>query len=200
MKYVLFVICLFGSICSFGQEKSGKDWVYRFGAGPGIEGNWGFWALNIIQEVSFYPNDRFSINPSISYFFSVRDTDGPSFPPPPTQQANADQEHLSSIFSDLRFQYDVVRSKKGTRVGLGFGPSFQYGGETMHGGYGLNERGEYEGIWRIEKFSRLGYVTQITVDWKGKGKTENRIGVSMSSFAGYWPYYLMVNYRIGLHL
>jgi hypothetical protein len=200
MRNLLVLFYLFLSINSFGQEEKGKERIIRFGGGPAIEGNWGYWAFNLVNEFSLYTGERFSINPSITYFFSVAEFGGKSINRPREIQANIDNEHMASIFSDLRFQYDLINTPNGFRVGFAFGPSFQLGGEAMHRGYLTNEFGEFESIWAIDRFSRLGYVTQITFDWKGKGKIENRIGLSMSSFDGYWPYYLMVNYRIGLHL
>lgn len=183
------------------QEGKQKELIYRIGAGPSIEGNWGFWAINFMNELSYYTTPRFSINPSLTYLVSVADFDlGGGYWEPRMNGENT-ETFVSSLFTDIRFQYDIIKTDKDFRLGIGFGPSFQYGGDGVHGGWVLNEFGDYDSVWRVERHVRLGYVTQVTFDWQCKNlNRRNTLGVSMSSFGGYWPYYLYVNYRIGFKL
>ncbi|MDO9550996.1 hypothetical protein [Rhodonellum sp.] len=174
--------------------------IYRLGAGPSIEGNLGLFGANLMNEISYFVTPRFSINPSLTYFVSVEDAklNGNNSSKMDGENVNS---FASSLFTDVRFQYDVIRTKKDLRVGVGFGPSFQLGGESVHGGWWLNESGGYDSRWNVKRHARLGYVTQVTFDWQGKNiNRRNTLGVSMSSFDGYWPYYLMLNYRLGFKL
>ncbi len=200
-KNLVALVMTLLSFKAFSQEEKGNRLIYRVGAGPSIEGNQGQWAINFINELSFYPSERFSINPSLTYFTVVGEFDGSGRFWQDDFEMQDFQEFSSSLFTDVRLNYDVIRTAKDFRVGLGFGPSFQYGGESSFGGWFQNEQGEMEGIISVERFARLGYVTQVVFDWQGKNENRrNTLGVSMSSFSGYWPYYLMVNYRLGFKL
>jgi len=203
MKRLLFVIAFLSVLpfSSSAQEIREKKLIYRIGAGPAIEGNWGFWAVNFMNEFSYYATPRLSINPSLTYFASVADFDLAGGYWQSRMNGENTETFVSSLFTDIRFQYDIIKTKKDFRLGIGFGPSFQYGGDGVHGGWVLNEFGDYDSVWRVERHVRLGYVTQVTFDWQGKNlNRRNTLGVSMSSFDGYWPYYLMLNYRLGFKL
>lgn len=201
-RYLLSFVCFLILVLEVnGQVHRDRALIYRIGAGPAIEGNSGFWAVNFMNELSYYTTPRFSINPSLTYLASVADFDlGGGYWTPRMNGENV-ETFVSSLFTDVRFQYDVIKTKKDFRLGIGFGPSFQYGGDGVHGGWVLNEFGEYDSVWLVERHARLGYVTQVTFDWQGRNlNRRNTLGVSMSSFDGYWPYYLMVNYRLGFKL
>lgn len=200
-RIILITIVYFGLTCSLtAQVKEDTRSYYRIGAGLGIEGNYGLWALNLTNEFIYYASPRFSINPALTYFVSIADFDlrGNYWKP----ELNGDNINgfVSTLFTDLKFQYDIIKTTDDLRVGIGFGPSFQFGGEALHGGWVLNQFNEYQSIWYIERHRRLGYVTQVSFDWAGKLNRRNMIGISMHSFEGYWPYYLMVNYRFGFPL
>ncbi len=203
MKRVLiFLAFLCVSVSSaIAQEGRQKELIYRIGAGPGIEGNAGLWTINLMNELSYYATPRFSINPSFTFMASVEDFDLSGRYWKPMMNGDNTETFVASLFTDVRFQYDIIKTKKDFRLGIGFGPSFQYGGDGFHGGWGLNEFGNYSSFWLVERHARLGYVTQVTFDWQGKNlNRRNTLGISMSSFEGYWPYYLNVNYRIGFKL
>ncbi|WP_144604451.1 hypothetical protein [Algoriphagus algorifonticola] len=200
-KFFTVLVMTILTFNSFGQEGKDKKLIYRVGAGPSIEGNQGKWAINFMNELSVYTSERFSINPSLTYFAVIGEFDGSGKFWEPQLDGQNINAFSSSLFTDVRLNYDVIRTAKDFRVGLGFGPSFQYGGDASFGGWFRNERGEMEGIMNVERFARLGYVTQVVFDWQGKNENRrNTLGVSMSSFSGYWPYYLMVNYRLGFKL
>lgn len=203
MSRVLLVLSFLGISFSnaVAQEGRQKELIYRIGAGPGIEGNAGLWTINLMNELSYYATPRFSINPSFTFMASVEDFDLSGRYWQPVLNGENTESFVASLFTDVRFQYDVIKTKKDFRLGVGFGPSFQYGGDGLHGGWGLNEFGNYSSFWLVERHARLGYVTQVTFDWQGKNlNRRNTLGISMSSFEGYWPYYLMVNYRLGFKL
>lgn len=194
----IFILLLI-SATSFAQQLEEKsNMTYRIGTGALVEGNWGFYGFNVINELSFKVRDRFSINPSLTYYQSIINSNfAYTFP-------EDREEFVSGIFTDVRFQYDLIRTKKDFRLGLAFGPSFQFGGEAIHRGYQLNTdepRVEESLGFAVESHRRLGYVSQVTFDWQpANPNRRNTIGISMSSFDGYWPYYLMVNYRLGFKL
>ena len=202
MKYIFATTFLF----MFGlgveaQEERKKELIYRVGAGVGADGSAGFWTVNLMNELSYYATPRFSINPSLTYMASVAESDFGGRYWTPTMNGENVETFVSSLFTDVRFQYDLIKNDKDFRLGIGFGPSFQYGGEGVHGGWVLNEFGGYDSVWMVERHVRLGYVTQVTFDWPGKKiNRRNTLGVSMSSFEGYEPYYLNVNYRLGFKL
>ncbi|SNS66116.1 hypothetical protein SAMN06295967_11568 [Belliella buryatensis] len=200
----LIILAAFLSVFTFNtnaQESREKELIYRIGVGPGIEGNAGLWTINLINELSYYATPRFSINPSFTFMASVEDFDLSGRYWQPVLNGENTESFVASLFTDVRFQYDVIKTEKDFRLGIGFGPSFQYGGDGIHGGWGLNEFGNYSSFWLVERHARLGYVTQVTFDWQGKNlNRRNTLGISMSSFEGYWPYYLMVNYRLGFKL
>jgi hypothetical protein len=194
----MFILLLISTI-SFGQQlEKRNNMTYRIGTGPMIEGNWGMFGFNVINEMVFKVKDRFSINPSLTYYQSIINFDFTnSFP-------EEQEQFVSGIFTDVRFQYDIIRTKKDFRLGLAFGPSFQFGGEAIHLGYQLsNEEPRVEESigFAVESHRRLGYVSQVTFDWQPSNPNRrNTIGVSMSSFDGYFPYYLLINYRLGFKL
>jgi hypothetical protein len=187
------------SSISLGQEsENSHNLTYKIGTGVLVEGNWGFYGFNVINELSFKVRDRFSINPSLTYYQSIINSDfNYTFP-------EDREEFVSGIFTDVRFQYDIIRTKKDFRIGLALGPSFQFGSEAIHRGYHLNAeepRVEESLGFTVESHRRLGYVSQVTFDWQpANPNRRNTIGVSMSSFDGYWPYYLLVTYRLGFKL
>jgi hypothetical protein len=113
------------SSISLGQEsENSHNLTYKIGTGVLVEGNWGFYGFNVINELSFKVRDRFSINPSLTYYQSIINSDfNYTFP-------EDREEFVSGIFTDVRFQYDIIRTKKDFRIGLAFGPSFQFGGEA----------------------------------------------------------------------
>lgn len=121
------------SSMSLGQESAkSNNMTYRIGTGVLVEGNWGFYGLNVINELSFKVRERFSINPSLTYYHSIINSNfSYTFP-------EDREEFVSGIFTDVRFQYDIIRTKKDFRLGLAFGPSFQFGGEAIHCGYQLS--------------------------------------------------------------
>jgi hypothetical protein len=194
----IFILLLI-SATSFAQQlEKSSNMTYRVGTGVLVEGNWGFYGLNVINELSFKVRDRFSINPSLTYYQSIINSNfSYTFP-------EDREEFVSGIFTDVRFQYDIIRTKKDFRLGLAFGPSYQLGGEVIHLGYRLSNeepRVQESSGFEITRHRRLGYVTQVTFDWQpANPNRRNTIGVSMSSFEGYWPYYLLVNYRLGFKL
>jgi hypothetical protein len=154
-----------------------------------------------MNELSYYATPRFSINPSFTLMASVADFDLAGGYWESRMNGENTETFVASLFTDVRFQYDIIKTEKDFRLGIGFGPSFQYGGDGIHGGWVLNYEGDYDSRWIVERHARLGYVTQVTVDWQGKNiNRRNTLGVSMSSFDGYWPYYLMLNYRLGFKL
>ena len=99
---------------------------------------------------------------------------------------------------------DIHKTKNDFRISLAIGPSFQIGSENSTEGAVLryDDFGNYyEYLYSINKFARLGYTQQVIFDWKSKNENRrNSALVSMSSFNGYWPWYLMATYRIGFKL
>lgn len=75
----------------------------------------------------------------MTYFVSVADFDlRGNYWKPEFNGDNIDG-FVSTLFTNLKFQYDVIKTTDDLRVGIGFGPSFQFGGEALHGGWILNE-------------------------------------------------------------
>lgn len=200
-KLIILIIVYFGLTCYLTAQVS-KDTrsYYKIGSGLGVEGNYGLWTLNLTHEFSYYASQRFSINPAMTYLVSIADFDlrGNYWKP----ELNGDNLNgfVSTFFTDLKFKYDIIKTTDDFRIGIGFGPSFQIGGEALHGGWVMNESNEYESNWYIERHKRLGYATEVTFDWLGRSNRKNTIAISMHSFEGYWPYYLMVNYKFGFPL
>jgi hypothetical protein len=196
MKRVNILILIFlGIIVSVSAQEKDSRLIYRIGGGPAIEGNFGKIALNFSNELSIFVHDRISINPSITFFVSVANTDG--WPNARDKGSEENNEFSSSMFTDVKFQFDLIKTKDDFKVGIAAGPSFQLGGDAMFRGYATNEFNELVAIgYEVNKYRRLGYVTQATFDWKDAKNRRNTIGTSMSSFGGYWPYYLMVSYKI----
>lgn len=105
MKRVLLVLSFLAISFSsaIAQEGRQKELIYRIGAGPGIEGNAGFWTVNLMNELSYYPTPRFSINPSLTYLVSVADFDlGGGYWQPKLNGKNT-ETFVSSLFTDVRF-------------------------------------------------------------------------------------------------
>lgn len=161
-----------------------------------MEGNHGMWAFNITNQFSYYFNDRISINPSLTYFGSLADVDIMY------RDEEETQDYASSLFTDVKIQADILRSPKDFRIGLAVGPSFQFGGTSYHRGFTMDiDKNMVSMGYEVEKHKRLGYVTELIIDWPhARSNRRSSAAVSMSSFSGYWPYYLMVTYRLGFQL
>jgi hypothetical protein len=195
-KIVLLIFLAFITVFAKAQEKEG-ELIYHVGAGPAIEGNHGMWGLNISNELSYFVHDRISINPSITFFNTIA-----SFDHEPKVEKEYRQDHMSSLFTNVKLQIDLLKTSNDFRVGVAAGPTFQLGGSSYHRGFTTNESRELVSLgYEVEKHVRLGYITQVTFDWKNPNPNRrSSILVSMSSFDGYWPYYLMATYRLGFNL
>ncbi|WPR76394.1 hypothetical protein [Algoriphagus sp. NG3] len=171
--------------------------TFYVGIGPAIDGNLGLYGINVSNELSFGVGKRTSLNPSLTYYQSIKSFD--NFDDPKFGQDNS-----SGLFTNVTFKYDVLKTKNDFKISLAFGPSFQIGSENSTDGAYLryDDLGNYyEYFYTLERFARLGYTQQVAFDWKSKNENRrNSAVVSMSSFDGYWPWYLMASYRIGFRL
>lgn len=168
--------------------------TYYVGVGPAIDGNLGLFGVNLSNELSFKLGKRTSINPSVTFYQSIKSFDN-------YDDKNLEQDNSSGLFTNATFKYDILKTKKDFRISLAVGPSFQIGGENNWSSYfnGENDQPDYR--YSVERFARIGYTQQIAFDWKSKNENRrNSAMLSMSSFDGYWPWYLMATYRIGFKL
>jgi hypothetical protein len=164
-KTKILILIFLGIIVSASAQEKDSRLVYRIGGGPGIEGNIGKVALNFSNELSIFFHDRISINPSITYFVSVADTDG--WPNTREKRSEEENEFSSSMFTDVKFQFDLIKTKNDFRLGVAAGPSFQLGGDATFRGYATNESNELVPLgYEVNKYRRLGYVTQLSFDWE----------------------------------
>lgn len=177
---------------SFGQKQ--EKLTYFVGIGPVVDGNIGLWGNNFTNELSFKVGKRTSINPSLTFYHSVGSFDQSDDP-------NLNQDNSSGIFTNATFKYNLIKIKKDFKISAAFGPSFQLGSENFLAGIHYNQGEPPDYRYRIEKFNRLGLTQQISFDWASKNINRwNSATVSISSFGGYWPWYLMATYRIGFKL
>lgn len=197
-KSLLLFIALFTyflQTAALAQED--KKLTYYVGVGPAIDGNIGLYGINVSNELSFGLGKRTSLNPSLTYYQSIKSFDNYDDP-------NFGQDNSSGLFTNITLKYDVLKTKNDFKISLAFGPSFQLGSENSTDGAYLRyyEFGSYyEYMYSIERYSRLGYTQQIAFDWKSKNENRrNSAVVSMFSFDGYWPWYLMATYRMGFKL
>ena len=192
----IFALILF-LLQSNAYAQDNKNLIYYVGIGPAIDGNMGLFGINVSNELSFGLGKRISLNPSLTYYQSIKSFD--SFDDPKFGQDNS-----SGLFTNATFKYDLLLTKNNFRISLAFGPSFQIGSENSTNGALLryDESGNYyEYMYSIERFARLGYTQQIAFDWKSKNENRRNSAVlSMSSFDSYWPWYLMATYRMGFKL
>ena len=168
--------------------------IYYVGVGPAIDGNIGLFGINVSNELSFKLGKRTSLNPSLTFYQSIKSFDN-------EEDDNMEKDNSSGLFTNATLKYEVLKTKKDFRISLAVGPSFQIGGENYWSSvvYGENDQPDYR--YSVERFSRIGYTQQIAFDWKSKNENRrNSAVVSMSSFDGYWPYYMMATYRIGFKL
>jgi hypothetical protein len=193
LSFVLFTYFL--QLSAFAQDY--EKLTYYVGIGPAIDGNIGLYGVNVSNELSFGLSEKISLNPSLTYYQSIKSFDN-------YDEAAFEQDNSSGLFTNVTIKYDVLKTKNDFKISLAFGPSFQIGGENSYGGSFLRFDGfenYYENIFTVERFARLGYTQQIAFDWKSKNENRrNSAVVSMSSFGGYWPWYLMATYRIGFKL
>jgi hypothetical protein len=137
---------------------------------------------------------RGSINPSLTFYQSISSFD--KFEDP-----NRNQDNSSGMFTNATIGYNLLKTKNDFKISVTIGPSFQLGSQNTLGSiyYDENEVPDYR--YQIEKYNRLGITQQITFDWASKNENrENSAMISMTSFEGYWPWYLMATYRIGFKL
>ncbi|WP_439489861.1 hypothetical protein [Algoriphagus sp.] len=169
--------------------------TYYVGIGPAIDGNGGLLGVNLSNELSFALGKRSSLNPSLTYYQSIKYWD---------QNERTKNDNSSGLFTNVTFKYDILKTKNDFKISLAFGSSFQIGSENGFGGSYLiydDIENYYVHQYTVERFIRLGYTQQVAFDWKSKNENRrNSVLVSMSSFDGYWPWYLMASYRIGFQL
>ena len=192
----LFALLTF-SLQTTGFSQENKNLIYNVGIGPAIDGNIGLFGINLSNELSFALGKKTSLNPSLTYYQSIKSFDNYDDP-------KFGQDNSSGLFTNVTFKYDVLKTKNDFRISLAIGPSFQIGSENSTEGAVLryDDFGNYYVyLYSINKFARLGYTQQVIFDWKSKNENRrNSALVSMSSFNGYWPWYLMATYRIGFKL
>ncbi len=177
---------------SFAQQYD--KLTYYVGVGPVIDGNIGLWGINFNNELSFKVGKRTSFNPSLTFYHSINSFD--KFEDP-----NLRQDNSSGIFTNATFKYDLIQTKNDFKISVAIGPSFQLGSENTLSSANFNQEGVPDYRYQIEKFKRPGITQQISFDWASKN--DNRVNsamISMTSFEGYWPWYLMATYRIGFKL
>lgn len=182
----------FSQFPAFAQDAT--KLTYYIGVGPAVDGDIGLFGINVSNELSFKLGKRTSLNPSVTFYQSIKSLDN-------HDDKNLEQDNSSGLFTNATFKYDVLKTKKDFIISLAVGPSFQIGSENYWTSvvYGENDQHDYR--YSIERFSRIGYTQQIAFDWKSKNENRrNSAVVSMSSFDGYWPWYLMATYRIGFKL
>lgn len=169
--------------------------TYFVGIGPTIDGNIGLWGINFSNELSFKLGNRGSFNPSLTYYQSISSFD--QFEDP-----NFRKDNSSGLFTNATFGYNLLRTKNNFKISLAIGPSFQLGSENTLSSANFNQNDIFPDYrYNVEKFNRLGIIQQILFDWPSKN--ENRVNsamISMTSFEGYWPWYLMATYRVGFKL
>ena len=197
-KSLLFsIILLTYFLHSNACAQESKNVIYYVGIGPAIDGNIGLYGINVSNELSFGMGKRISLNPSLTYYQSIKSFDNYDDP-------KFGQDNSSGLFTNVTFKYDVLKTRNDFRVSLAIDPSFQLGSENSTDGAYLRyeENGSYyEYMYSIKRFARLGYTQQIAFDWKSKNENRrNSAVVNMSSFGGYWPWYLMATYRLGFKL
>lgn len=189
---ILFVTIFISVTNSLAQQDD--KLTYFVGVGPAIDGNIGMWGVNFSNEFSFKVGKRGSINPSLTFYQSITEFGS-------SASSNSSDDNSSGIFTNATIRYNLLKTKKDFRISLAIGPSFQLGSENLFGGAFYDENGIPDYRYRIEKFNRLGITQQITFDWAAKNENRaNSAMVSMTSFEGYWPWYLMATYRIGFKL
>lgn len=195
-KTVVLTFLLYLCFNARAQESQTKT-VYYLGGGPAVEGDLGMWAIHFTNQFSYYLNDRVSLNPTLTFFSSLGDIENPHM-----DEKEFRQDYASSFFANIKIQVDVLRTTKDFRIGLAAGPSFQLGGTSNHRGFTTDIDNNLVSMgYEVEKHRRLGYVTELIFDWPNvKPNRRGSAAVSMSSFSGYWPYYLMATYRFGFQL
>lgn len=191
-KQLLFTLLLLFNLglTTFSQEK--KDITYYVGVGPVVDGNGGLLGINVNNELSFKLGKKTYLNPSLTYYQSIGYLN---------MGEKYRNDNSSGLFTNVTFKYNLLKTKNDFKVSLAFGPSFQIGSENGYGGSYLvydDVENYYAEIRNVERFIRIGYTQQIVFDWKSKNENRsNSALLSMSSFDGYWPWYLMATYRIG---
>lgn len=196
-KHLLIPFLLMMVIQHLTAQEIQRKMVYSLGAGPAIEGDIGMWAINISNDLSYYVNERISINPNLTYFHTIAEFGAPS-----NERQEFRQDYASSLFAGIKLQADILKTEKDFKIGIAAGPSFQLGGTSYHQGFTTDEDQNIISTgYRVEKHARLGYTTQVIFDWKAPNPNRRTsAAISMSSFSGYWPYYLMATYRLGFQL
>ncbi|MDI1322341.1 MAG: hypothetical protein PSV36_06300 [Algoriphagus sp.] len=190
--FILLTTIFFSGTSAFAQQDN--KLTYFVGVGPAIDGNIGLWGLNFSNELSFKFGKRGSINPSLTFYQSIGSFDN-------FEDSRLNEDNSSGIFTNATLGYNLLKTKNDFKISVAIGPSFQLGSENALGSIYYDENDVPDYRYRIEKFNRLGITQQITFDWASKN--ENRVNsamISMTSFEGYWPWYLMATYRIGFKL
>ncbi|UJP66458.1 hypothetical protein [Mongoliitalea daihaiensis] len=201
MKKVYYLLLFFLIIQVQLKAQNGNSWLgidYRVGAGALVEGSWGMFGVNFTNEFELEFFRTVTLGTSLTYYKSIINSDlDYTFP-------EDKDEFLSGVFADFKAGVNVWRTQKGLRVHVAYGPSYQRGRENIHSGYYYSwelEREVSSGFYEDE-FNRWGTVTQVMVEWPWKSRDDrkNSISAAMHSFDNYWPYYLLLTYRLAFSL
>ncbi|WP_460546385.1 hypothetical protein, partial [Echinicola sediminis] len=168
------------------------------GGGVGVEGNMGIPGINISNDLSYYLNNRLSLNPSLLLFqstdFSQKKSNANPYP------SMADRS--TGFLANFAFQADMLKTDKGLRVGLAAGPSYHFGVDNYFRGYGNDENNELvsNGYNRISR-SQLGLITQLSFDWKANQATRKQsVDLSVTGYDRLYGWHAMLTYKVGFLL
>ena len=99
----LFALLTF-SLQTTGFSQENKNLIYNVGIGPAIDGNIGLFGINLSNELSFALGKKTSLNPSLTYYQSIKSFDNYDDP-------KFGQDNSSGLFTNVTFKYDVLKTK-----------------------------------------------------------------------------------------
>lgn len=191
--FLILLFLIFTPLASFGQDKPKLQ--YTIGLGSTLDRKNTLWGVNFSNELNVNLGKRTSFNLGLSFYQSLVSASTKSLPP---GSDGKNKEQSSGLFISPTLKYDILQRPSGFKLAFAFGPSLQFGGDTYLTSF---YPGVSDPLYTINKYQRLGVVTELEAEWKTKNPNVKN-AVSISAFGAdetfLWYFNLTYKVRFGL--
>lgn len=185
---LLFVIAC-APLVSHAQEKPKLQ--YTIGFGSTLDRTNTLWGVNFSNELNVNLSKRTSFNLGLSFYQSIFSTSTSSLPP---ESDGKNKDQSSGLFISPTLKYDILQRPSGFKLAFAFGPSLQLGGDTY---LASNYTGDPSPSYTINKYQRLGVLTELEAEWKSKNpNVKNAASISAYGAGETFPWYFNLTYKV----
>lgn len=181
------LVCL--PFVSKGQDKPKLQ--YTVGFGSRVDRTNSLWGVNFSNELNINLRKRTSLNLGLSFYQSLFSTSSMPLPP---ESDGKNKEQSSGLFISPTLRYDILQRPSGFKLAFAFGPSLQLGGATY---LPVSYTGAPAQPYIINKYQRLGVVTELEAEWKSKNpNVKNAASISAFGRNKSFPLYVNLTYKV----